>query len=252
MHDVVQDGEFTKERLKKIEKVFVKTNAHRILFPSVPDEKVAIIPNGIDAKMFEEKVEKNPYLILSTSSPDRHLDATLDVFEELIRRQPEKPWKLAWYYGWGIYDSVHKDNKEMMGWKERQVARYEKLREEGRFEGGTMLSHTEIARKYLESGVFLYPTQFYEIHCISALKAQIAGCKTITSDFAALDETVKKGIKIHTEGEKWGKENTFGDSENRDKYVEAIIDGEESGSVPNDVDWNCVSEKWNKILCKEI
>lgn len=100
----------------------------------------------------------------------------------------------------GVYDSVHKDNKQMMNWKEKQVERYERLREAGRFEGGTMISHTEIARKYLESGVFLYATQFMEIHCISALKAQIAGCKTITSDFAALNETVQKGIKIHTDG----------------------------------------------------
>lgn len=250
MHDVVQDGEFTKGRLEKIEKVFVKTRAHRILFPSISDEKVVIIPNGIDSEMFKEKMEKNTHLILNTSSPDRHLDATLDVFEELIRRQPDKPWKLAWYYGWGVYDSVHKDNKQMMNWKEKQVERYERLREAGRFEGGTMISHTEIARKYLESGVFLYATQFMEIHCISALKAQIAGCKTITSDFAALNETVQKGIKIHTDGKKWGKEDTFGDTENRDKYVNAILKGSEVGVLPKDFDWVSISNKWNENLCK--
>lgn len=255
MHDVVQDGEFTKDRLKKIEKVFVKTNAHRTLFPSIPDEKVAIIPNGIDTKMFEEKVEKNPYLILNTSSPDRHLDATLDVFEELIRRQPEKPWKLAWYYGWGIYDSVHKDNKEMMDWKERQVARYEKLREEGRFEGGTMLSHTEIAKKYLEAGIFLYPTSFLEVHCISILKAQAAGCRVISSDFAALEETSKYGYKVHTDGKRWGRDNTFGDIENRDKYIEAILNYAPTKEYVKEMikwakgtNWAFVSEEWSNIL----
>lgn len=222
MHDVVPKDEFTDERLKKITKIMVKTKAHRVLFPNVPDEKIAIIPNGIDPSLFEKRVEKNPYLILNTSSADRHLDATLDVFEELIKRQPDKPWKLAWYYGWGVYDSVHEGNKEMMEWKKKQMERFEKLVKEGRAEGGTMLSHAEIAKKYLEAKIFLYPTSFYEIHCISALKAQVAGCMVVCSDFAALDETVVFGKKIHTNGEKWGRENTFGDTANVQEYVDFI------------------------------
>ncbi len=252
MHDVLQDGEFTKERLAKIEKVFVKTKAHRILFPSIPDEQVVIIPNGLDTSHFKEKVEKNPYLILNTSSPDRHLEATLNVFEELIKRQPEKPWKLAWYYGWGVYDSVHKDNKEMMDWKTAQMARFDALKALGRAEGGNMIPHTEIAKKYLEAGIFLYPTEFYEIHCISALKAQAAGCFPITSDFAALNETVKSGVKIHTDGKRWGRDNTFGDLENRDKYVEAIIENVGKEVEPDYyrdmVDWEIISKQWSKEL----
>lgn len=262
MHDVLSDSEFTEERLKKITKVIVKTNAHRVLFPSIPDEKVTVIPNGISQELFEEKREKNQYLILNTSSADRHLDATLDVFEELIKRQPDKPWKLAWYYGWGTYDTVHAGDKEMMAWKEKQVARYEKLRKEGRFEGGVMLGHKEIAEKYLEAGIFLYPTQFYEVHCISAVKAQLAGCKVICSNFAALNETVKHGLLIETGGSKWGMENTFGDTENVDLYVDAIIG--EGGLKPgmkmilnynkekyaDDIGWLNVSNQWNENLCQ--
>ena len=251
MHDVIGDAEFNKARLSKIDKVFVKTNAHRILFPSIPDEKIAVIPNGIDPTLFEDKVEKNPYLILNTSSPDRHLDATLDIFEELIKKQPEKPWKLGWYYGWGIYDQVHADNKEMMEFKNKCVARFEKLKAEGRAEGGQMINHKEIARKYLEAGVFLYPTQFYEIHCISAVKGQLAECAMVTSDFAALNETVIFGNKIHTNGERWGKESTFGDKQ-IGKYVEAIITTkahpDQKKKMIDKFNWNKVGEQWNSIL----
>ena len=261
LHDVVPQGEFTDERLKKIEKIMVKTKAHRVLFPNVPDEKFSIIPNGIDPSLFEKKVEKNPYLILNTSSADRHLDATLDVFEELIERQPEKPWKLAWYYGWGVYDSVHEGNKEMMEWKKKQMKRFEKLVKEGRAEGGVMLGHKEIAEKYLEAGIFLYASQFYEIHCISAVKAQLAGCKVICSNFAALNETIKHGLLIETSGIKWGRENTFGDTENIDLYVDAIIG--EGGMKPGmkmiinynpeeykqELGWINVSNKWNENIC---
>lgn len=258
LHDVVPQGEFTVERLKKIEKIMVKTKAHRVLFPNVPDEKFSIIPNGIDPSLFEKKVEKNPYLVLNTSSADRHLDATLDVFEELIERQPEKPWKLAWYYGWGVYDSVHEGNKEMMEWKKKQMERFEKLVKEGRAEGGTMLGHKEIAEKYLEAGIFLYPTQFYEIFCISAVKARLAKCLIIASDFAALKETITGGARIHTSGNRWGAENTFGDDENIEAYVNAIADSAkvindenmyDSEVAKNEYHWLNVSNQWNENIC---
>ena len=258
LHDVVPQGEFTVERLKKVEKIMVKTKAHRVLFSNVPDEKFSIIPNGIDPSLFEKKVEKNPYLILNTSSADRHLDATLDVFEELIERQPEKPWKLAWYYGWGVYDSVHEGNKEMMEWKKKQMERFEKLVKEGRAEGGTMLGHKEIAEKYLEAGIFLYPTQFYEIFCISAVKARLAKCLIIASDFAALKETITGGARIHTSGNRWGAENTFGDDENIEAYVNAIADSAkvindenmyDSEVAKNEYHWLNVSNQWNENIC---
>ena len=249
LHDIIGEAELTDDRFEKIDKVLVKTNAHRVLFPNVPDEKIAIIPNGIDVALFDTKPEKNQHLILSTSSPDRHLDATLDVFEELIKQQPDKPWKLAWYYGWGVYDYVHEDNKEMMEWKNTQMVRFNNLLAQGRAEGGYMLGQGDIAEKYLEAGVFLYPTEFYEIFCISAVKAQLAGCKMVTSDFAALGEVVQAD-KVHTDAEKWGKQNTFGDTVNVDKYVKAIIEGKEDENTikTETYAWDTVGKQWLKEL----
>lgn len=250
LHDVMPPAEFTKERLAKIDKIFVKTKSHRDLYPEIPDEKFAIIPNGVDAELFNDIVEKDPYLIINTSSADRHLEATLDIFEELIKRQPDKPWKLAWYYGWGVYDTMHADNQEMMDWKKKQAERFEKLKVDGRAEGGTMIGHRDIAKKYLEAGVFLYPTQFYEIHCISAVKAQLAGCKMATSDAFALAETVKPGIrKVHTDCERWNKENTFGDKQ-IDAYIELIENGfiGDKEWARETYNWDNVSNQWMKQL----
>lgn len=257
LHDVIEDKEFSKARLDKIEKVFVKTEAHRRLFPSIPDDKIAIIPNGVDPSLFEEKVKKNPYLIINTSSPDRHLDSTLDIFEELIKKQPDKPWKLAWYYGWEVYDQVMAENEEMKSWKIKQMKRFDKLVKEGRAEGGYMVNHKEIAKKYLEAGVFLYPTKFYEIHCISAVKAQLAGCTMITSDFAALDETVQFGWKFEVKEDNWKKNTTFGDKENKDKYIFILSElGEkddcnaekESKWAKETYNWDRISSLWQKNL----
>lgn len=47
LHDVVSNLDFTPERIEKLTKVFVKSQYHRRMIPSVPDEKVKIISNGI-------------------------------------------------------------------------------------------------------------------------------------------------------------------------------------------------------------
>ena len=44
MHDVLPSGEFTSERLNRIDKIFFKSKAHRDLFPNVPDEQAVILP----------------------------------------------------------------------------------------------------------------------------------------------------------------------------------------------------------------
>ncbi|MEA1925849.1 MAG: glycosyltransferase [Patescibacteria group bacterium] len=252
LHDVMDMGEFSGERLRKIDRVFVKSHAHRILFPNIPDEKIGIIPNGVDVLQFDQTITRNPYLILNTSSPDRHLDATLDVFERLIYVDPSKPWKLAWYYGWDVYDEVHSQDSRMLGWKKEQVARFDKLKEQGRAEGGGMISHEEIAKLHLKAGIFLYPTQFYEIFCMSVIKAQLADQRLICSDFAALAETAKYGQKIHTDGKLWKNSPFLGDRENAGKYVKQILLNQESPHEQVEwakkYSWENISEMWNNLI----
>jgi len=256
MHDVLPKEEFTQERIENIDMIFFKSQSHRKLYPNVPDEKCTIIPNGIDPDDFKIKHIKNPYAIINTSSPDRSLEGCLDVMDKLIKLRPDIHWKFIWYYGWGVYEEVHKDNPKMMQWKNSIMERFDRLKANGYAEGGHMINHKEVAKKYLESSFFLYPTQFYEISCISAMKAQLAGCIPVTSDFAALDETVQFGHKIHTEGKKWLTESTFA-VDNLDKYVECILfymdndidyQDEMKQWVIDNYNWDLIANQWQKYL----
>lgn len=51
LHDVPSSLEYTKERLEKVDKIFVKSPYHRSLLPNVPDEKFVVVPNGIDINL---------------------------------------------------------------------------------------------------------------------------------------------------------------------------------------------------------
>jgi glycosyltransferase involved in cell wall biosynthesis len=54
-----------------------------------------------------------------------------------------------------------------------------------------------LAREYLASGVWAYPTGFSETSCISAMEAHAAGLRMVTSPVAALNETVgNRGVMI--------------------------------------------------------
>jgi hypothetical protein len=47
-HDIQNPHDYTKERIKKVEKVIVLSPWHRSNIPNVPDEKILISGNGIN------------------------------------------------------------------------------------------------------------------------------------------------------------------------------------------------------------
>jgi len=192
LHDVIKPGEFNEKRLAKVDKIFVKSKAHRILFPLIPDEKFVIVPNGIVCEDFEKPEEKDPFLMINTSSPDRSLSTLIRLFKRVKEQVPEA--KCEWAYGWGVFDVVHANNANVMKWKDEIV----KQMEEAGIVNRGRLSHKDVASMYKRARIFAYPTEFYEIDCVSARKAQAGGAMPVTTDFAALNETVQYGVKVHS------------------------------------------------------
>jgi glycosyltransferase involved in cell wall biosynthesis len=222
LHDTVRAGEFTEERLGKIDKIFVKSKAHRRLFPKIPDEKFAIITNPIDDTLFQGEVERDSNLIINTSSPERSLEAVCRVFGKLKKVRPDARLKYA--YGWTGFDAMRKEDADSMKWKKT----IQKYMEALGIEDLGRISHTEVAKLYKQAKVFFYPTKFLEIDCISARKAQIAGANVVASTYGALNETIEIGTKIpvETDYKKWNKKHAieFGDTEENDElYVQALL-----------------------------
>lgn len=261
LHDVVKDGEFTPNRLEKIDKVFVKSNAHRKLFPSIPDEKIAVIPNGIDVKAFSGECKRDQYLILNTSSPDRSITALIDCFREVKKQVPQA--KLKWTYGWSNWDYSNADNAKMAEWKSdvlKKIAETEGMEALGR------VPKEEVIKLYKEANVLGYPSEFYEIDCISVSKAQAVGAYPVTTDFAAMgDKRANGGVFIHSEKttENWCGPYQFDFSiENiaqKEAWVKQVVrllnnpPSEEERNIMReqalrDYNWNTISEKWDNVL----
>lgn len=187
LHDVIPEGEISEERLKKVDKIFVKSKFHRSIFPQVPDDKFVIIPNGIVSKDFEGELKKDEKLLINTSSADRSLSALIKGVKKVRESIPDI--KCKWAYGWDIYDVVHGDNPKAMEWK---LNIRKGLKEAGIEELG-MLNHSDVAKLYKKGTIFAYPSEFAEIDCISLTKALACGCVPVTTNFAALGEKIGYG-----------------------------------------------------------
>lgn len=220
MHDVMPKTEFTPERLENLDKVILLSRYHRSLFPNIPDDKVFLSSNGITAEDFEGiEVGRDPKRIIWMSSHVRGLQLLYDMWPDIKKAVPEA--KLDIYYGWESFINVQKDNPERMLWKD-EMQRQEKLLEDVTDHG--KISQTQIVEEIFKSGVWAYPCPFPEISCITALKSQAGGAVPVSSNFAALDETVQYGVKIpmqamdeETPAGKWNRDDI-------EKFKNALID----------------------------
>lgn len=253
MHDMVPAGEFTPKRLANVDKVFVKSDFHRSIYPNVPEEKVIVVPNGIESLKFDSGRKKEKFLMVNTSSPDRSLTALIKGFKKVKERVPEA--KCEWAYGWGVFDTVHKENAELMKWKDKTVSAME---EAGIVNRGR-LNHGEVQEMYERATVFAYPSEFAEIDCISLTKAMASGAIPVTTDFSAMGgKQGHGGYFIHSDKNKdtWCKPYQYDfslEDENKlnewvDACVKALTEPHDTQAMEKyakeTYDWERVTDVW--------
>lgn len=242
IHDMIQAGEFTQDRLEKVDKVMFLSKPHRNFFPNVPEEKVMYTSNGIDLSMLEvdaKDVERKPWKMIYTSSPDRGLLCLLKMWPKIKEKYPEA--EFYWYYGWQTFDAHNQGNLERMSFKKQIL---DLLNQEGVHEGGR-IDHHAIAKEMASSSLWVYPTEFIETSCITAMKAQALGCIPVTTDVGALSETVRHGVKLK-------HSDIYSNAEAQEDFIRQIGIAHETAQVTREVmqkdaevfSWDKVAESW--------
>ena len=151
----------------------------------------------------------------------------------------------------------------MMEWRNK----IQKECDEAGIESLGKIPQAEAAKLYQEGSILAYPTEFYEIDCISVKKAQLAGCIPITTDFAALAESNKFGLKVKSKKTKdnWCKpyQISFGieDEEAQQMWVDTVVKllGKSSmASLPEEMvhwaktfEWSRISKSWMEIFASK-
>jgi glycosyltransferase involved in cell wall biosynthesis len=125
------------------------------------------------------------------------------------------------------------------------------LDQPGVFEHGR-LPQTEIIKEYGKASIWAYPTEFTEISCITAMKAQAMGAIPITTNVAALDETVRFGLKIDAH-------DIYKNEDAQQEFVNGVVNllkepptekdrKEMIDSTREYFSWDKVAQQWNTII----
>lgn len=167
----------------------------------------------------------------------RGLECLLGMWERIREEVPDAT--LSVYYGWESWVGLQGEDD----FYERMEQRFAELKDKGVTVYGRV-SHEQLAQAMNEIQVWAYPTEFPEIHCMTALKAQEAGCYPVVTNVGALNETVQCGTKIRTR-------KIYTDTYQQEKFltavVEALKEGKTGTPVPN-TDWSDVAKQWDAVI----
>ena len=174
LHDTLPIGEAFQTHAKKFKGVLCLSEWHKQFFCEefkFPKGLVHVTGNAIDVKRFEAKTQKIPYKFIYSSSPDRGLDNLLEMFPRVHERYPKA--------------ELHIFGNEALLTREtlQTIADHDYIKLHGR------VSQKKISREYLSSDVWLYPTEFKETYCITALEAQVSKVLCVCTDLAGLTGT---------------------------------------------------------------
>lgn len=183
------------------------------------------------------KTSKRPNSVGYFSAYYRGLECLLGMWRSIRAEVPDATLDI--YYGWESWVGLQGEDD----FYHRMEALFEELKDEGVTVHGRV-SHEELAKAMKEIQVWAYPTEFPEIHCITALKAQEAECYPVVTNVAALAETVQCGDKIKTQ-------RIYSDQYKQEKFAKAVVDALKEGKtgtpVPN-TDWSDVAKQWDAVI----
>ena len=186
IHDILPlDKEFQTHKTK-FKKVICLSEWHKNFFIDeykFPKEKVDIIGNGIDFTRFVpiQKIQKIPYRFIYSSCFERGFKYLLKIFPKIHKKYPTSELHAF------IEEKSHSLFKDTQEYKDYKDFIFIKNR----------INQSEISIEMMKSDVWLYPTNFLETYCITALEAQASKCLCVATDLAALNNIIgDRGILV--------------------------------------------------------
>jgi glycosyltransferase involved in cell wall biosynthesis/cyclopropane fatty-acyl-phospholipid synthase-like methyltransferase len=204
-HDILTEKDPLLSILYNIDYMYCLSDFHRKQYlEMIPDieDLIKIIPNGIDRSIICKRQKKDR--IMFTSRPERGLFKALRIFEKLDDKNIE--------FMFCNYQTINDPEVHKI-----EDICYEYISE--LVKKGFKISMAQFTKEQLyeyisESKAVLYPTQFPEIFCISALEAQANHTCYISTDDFALPEIIKTAS---TRIENWTDEN-----ESDEKFISTL------------------------------
>ena len=245
--DVDYPGQWTPERVVKIDKVFALCEEHAKYLAACHKElkgKIYVWSNGFRMQLArlvdEEQIERNPKRLMYASSPDRGLVPLVSIFQRARERVPDL--ELHVYYGLqGFKVSAEAGNKKSI----KEIADIEELVKQPGITYHDRTPQVDLYREWAKAGIWCHPTNFSETSCITCMDAQAMGAIPITNPYWALKDNVKHGVFIP------GDAKT--DKLVQARYVEAVVRLAESSGFQDSMrdemmQWARMQFNWERVV----
>ncbi len=219
IHDVHCGEALSHARSLRFDRILCLSDWHRDVvlqaYPYIHPSQVLVTRNGINLGRFSKSVRRNPHRMIYSSSPDRGLQTAITAMSHVRQRVPDA--ELHVFYGFKTWETSARAGNDSS--QLAIIALLRSLLEDGKQHGvhfHDRVDQDRLASEFLQSGVWGYPTWFTETSCITAMEAQAAGLRIVTSPIAALNETVGPRGKMIS--------GDWLSPEYRSAYVDAVVD----------------------------
>ena len=229
----------------------------RRFYPHVPAERFVQTRNGIPTELYQPGPVKEGFRVVYSSSADRGLDRLLDYWPAIRKMRPDA--ELCVYYGFDTWEKMAARNHDYVAAAQIQIfrARISALADQGVTLRGRV-GQAELARAWLGARAWLYPTNFCETSCITAMEAQAAGALCVCTRLAALEETAKYAYLVDPPSDRQGYREEFlvhaesitrnfgGCGQVSDWQAERSAEGREWAL--RELGWGGVAQQWDELF----
>lgn len=201
-------GQWTEERLAKIDRIMPISEPHRRFqlkrYPELAS-KMWVTANGVKVDLIREieaqgePPQRNPNRLMYASSPDRGLKHLLKIFKRA--REFNSELELHCFYGFDNIEKLIEYNPKFKHFGKTKEEIKKLLSQPGVVWHGRV-SQVELYREWMKTGIWCYPTNFFETGCITSMEAMCLGAIPITNPYGALEQNVFAGEFI--QGDAWG------------------------------------------------
>jgi glycosyltransferase involved in cell wall biosynthesis/tetratricopeptide (TPR) repeat protein len=196
-HDVCRPADWTDERIALADEVWVLSEFQATTLGPAREKlgpKLWVTRNGLDSSLFDANQPREKRVVYC-SSPERGLLTAIRIFQKA--NVPGS--SLHVYYGFNktyLYLAANAqyghfpDIDKTANYYDYMKLVYKLIDEDERITMHGRIGFEEMAKELCKAQVWLYPTRFDEISCMSAMEAQAAGLAVVATDKAALAETI--------------------------------------------------------------
>lgn len=199
---------------------------------NIPEDKILVTRNGIDLNRFEgvDFSHKDPDKIVFSSSPDRGIERAVRVVEA-CRAKTGRDLKLHTFYGF--------ENMIKLGLT-KQVEDLKKLIDKPWVIQHGNVQQDELVKHLKDAKVWLYPTDFLETFCITALEMLACRVRPLVRKHGALQHTLANqpadiidlDCQTYEQVQQWAQ------------HLESALNTEQPSVDMTKFSWDSVADEW--------